>query len=661
MQTPSFQEDHISQIPAIQLLIKLGYDYLSQAEAMKLRGGKTSQVILEEILRKQLKLINSEKRVSSSRHTYLSDANIDSGIRSLQEITLNEGYIHACEKVYNFLALGKAVEQSVDGDKKSFTLQYIDWENLENNHFHVTEEYKVVRSGSKDHYIPDLVLFINGIPIVVIECKRPDMKDPLKQAISQHLRNQQEDGIRGLYVYAQMVLSLATQESSYATNVPHERLAQEVIAEEPGYFYIYLSNESQTGSEAFFNDFSIMTSESYVVQQTDYYPYGMIAKNWTRVGEKATKDLFQGKTYEDLTKWYDFHSRQYDAALGRWFGSDPKAGVMPYNSPYSAMMNNPVMFTDPDGECPICFAAIIGAAIGAAGYTANVTFSNGGFNNWNWAQFGKSVGMGALSGVVTTGIGTMMGPVGSLGLGGEIGRAMMHGQANIMVGAAFGQNPSMGSYLTSFASSFGGSSFMMYGGKFANSTVGLYGFSGMAGGLTANATGGNFSQGFAAGLINAGLNHAKSKIDASGARYFANKKAFYDYLWKNSFDANGNSIRELSGWELENGNAIALPYDKNYIAKDGTYVSFNDALDVVPGEFRTRWVQFKGQKYQINTHAHTHPQSYGLIPPGYKGGPDALMIKFVNNPIKILHNANLFRVGLGSDGAFSYQNMGRWK
>jgi hypothetical protein len=95
------------------------------------------------------------------------------------------------------------------------------------------------------------------------------------------------------------------------SNVSHERLAQEVVAEESGYYYIYLSNDSNTGSEAFFDDFTIMTSESYIVQQTDYYPYGLIAKNWTRVGEKATKDLFQGKTYEDLTKWYDFHARQY--------------------------------------------------------------------------------------------------------------------------------------------------------------------------------------------------------------------------------------------------------------------------------------------------------------------------------------------------------------
>ena len=119
--------------------------------------------------------------------------------------------------------LGKALEQSIDGDKKSHTLRYVDWENIENNVFHVTEEYSVMRSTSKDHYRPDLVLFVNGIPITIIECKRPDMKEPLKQAISQHLRNQQADGIRGLYVYSQLSLSIATQEASYATNATPEK------------------------------------------------------------------------------------------------------------------------------------------------------------------------------------------------------------------------------------------------------------------------------------------------------------------------------------------------------------------------------------------------------------------------------------------------------
>lgn len=223
MDTPSFKEDHISQIPALQMLVNLGYTYLSPLEAERLRGGKTTNVLLEDVLRKQLKEINSAKAISSTKSTYISDANIENGIQVLKNLPMNDGYIAACEKVYNLLTLGQALEQSVDGDKKSFTLQYIDWKNISNNVFHVTEEFSVMRSTSKEHYRPDIVLFVNGIPFCIIECKRPDMKEPLKQAISQHLRNQQEDGIRNLYVYAQFILSIATQEASYGTNGTPEK------------------------------------------------------------------------------------------------------------------------------------------------------------------------------------------------------------------------------------------------------------------------------------------------------------------------------------------------------------------------------------------------------------------------------------------------------
>lgn len=223
METLSFKEDHISQIPALQLLQKLGYQYLTPEEALQLRGGKTTNVILEEVLRNQLKQINAEKTISSTKSTYISDANIDKGIQLLKNLPMQEGYIFACEKAYNLLTLGQALEQNVDGDKKSFTLQYIDWNNIGNNVFHVTEEYSVMRSTSKEHYRPDLVLFVNGIPLCIIECKRPDMREPLKQAISQHLRNQQEDGIRGLYVYSQVIMSMATQEALYATNSTPEK------------------------------------------------------------------------------------------------------------------------------------------------------------------------------------------------------------------------------------------------------------------------------------------------------------------------------------------------------------------------------------------------------------------------------------------------------
>ena len=131
-------------------------------------------------------------------------------------------------------------------------------------------------------------------------------------------------------------------------------------------------------------------------------------------------------------------------------------------------------------------------------------------------------------------------------------------------------------------------------------------------------------------------------------------------MWNNSFDGDGNPIREVSGWELENGGVIVLPYDKNYIAKDGTYISFNDGLPIglIKGKPA---VAFKGSKYFINTHIHTHPQSYGLYPSGYSGGPDAALIRQLGRPIHILHKLNLYRVGVGKNGTFWNKNLGTWK
>lgn len=216
MDNISFKEDHISQIPALELLQKLGYTYLSPEEAMSIRGGRTSNVLLEDVLRTQLRELNSI-RVNGSREERFSDQNIENGVLAMRNISMEEGFISGNEKVYNLLTLGKAFEQSIDGDKKSYTMRYVDWERPEHNLFHVTEEYAVTRTGSSDTYRPDIVLFLNGIPIVVIECKRPDVKGAQEQAISQHLRNQQGDGIRGLYLYSALILVLGNNFGSYAT------------------------------------------------------------------------------------------------------------------------------------------------------------------------------------------------------------------------------------------------------------------------------------------------------------------------------------------------------------------------------------------------------------------------------------------------------------
>ena len=222
MSTISFLEDHISQIPALQMLQKIGYTYLSPEEAIDWRGWRNSQVLQENILRNQLHKIN-EIQTRGWKVENFSNSNIEKGIVALKELPFHEGYISASEYAYNLMTFWKTLEQSIDGDKKSYNLQYIDWKHPENNVFHVTEEYEVLRTWSKKTYRPDIVLFINGIPIVIIECKRPDTKKPIEQAISQHLRNQHDDGIRSLYVYSQLLMSVATNTAMYATTWTPEK------------------------------------------------------------------------------------------------------------------------------------------------------------------------------------------------------------------------------------------------------------------------------------------------------------------------------------------------------------------------------------------------------------------------------------------------------
>ena len=212
----SFKENDISQKPALELLQKLGYQYLSPEEVLELRGGKTSNVLLEDILRQQLRQLNSI-RIGSHSEARFSEQNIENGVAAMRNVPMDGGYLNGNEAVYNMLTLGKAFEQSIDGDKKSYTMRYIDWQHPENNVFHVTEEFAVTRAGSNDTYRPDIVLFVNGIPLVVIECKRPDVKGAEEQAISQHLRNQKEDGIRSLYVYSALLLAIGNSFGSYAT------------------------------------------------------------------------------------------------------------------------------------------------------------------------------------------------------------------------------------------------------------------------------------------------------------------------------------------------------------------------------------------------------------------------------------------------------------
>lgn len=216
--TPSFKEEYISQIPALQLLMQLGFTYLSPDEALQVRGGRLRNVVLTDVLRAWL-TANNGITFKSQRHTF-SAANIDLAIQQLTDEPY-DGLIRTNEKLYELLTLGTSLKQTIEGDSKSFSLRFIDWQHPERNVFHVTDEFVVERTRSFQTRRPDIVCFVNGIPLVVIECKRPDKSSEgdssLFEGVSQMLRNQRDDEIPQLFVLAQLLLAINTNGALYAT------------------------------------------------------------------------------------------------------------------------------------------------------------------------------------------------------------------------------------------------------------------------------------------------------------------------------------------------------------------------------------------------------------------------------------------------------------
>lgn len=207
-----YLEDNISKKPALELLQNLGYTYLTPEECSLQRGGKY-QVLLKGVLRNQLRKINRFEFGGIEQE--FSAANIEKAIEDLDE-PLTDGLIKTNEKIYDALMLGKSYQETVGAGKiLSFDLKYIDWENFDNNVFHVTEEY-VVSSRDGEHSVrPDIVLFINGIPFAVIECKAPHIS--VEQGVEQMIRNQQDDYIPQLFKYIQILMSTNKNSVKYAT------------------------------------------------------------------------------------------------------------------------------------------------------------------------------------------------------------------------------------------------------------------------------------------------------------------------------------------------------------------------------------------------------------------------------------------------------------
>ena len=170
-------------------------------------------MLLRDILRGQLRRLN--RYVYAGAENEFSAANIERAMEDLDE-PLTDGLVRTSEKIYDALLLGKSYPETVgDGKMLSFNLRYIDWDNPQNNVFHVTEEFAVDSQDRQHNARPDIVLFINGIPFAVIECKAPHI--PVEEAVGQMIRNQQAAYIPQLFKFAQLVVATNKNAVKYAT------------------------------------------------------------------------------------------------------------------------------------------------------------------------------------------------------------------------------------------------------------------------------------------------------------------------------------------------------------------------------------------------------------------------------------------------------------
>ncbi len=207
-------EKHQSQIPALQLLVAMGYTPLSQARVLTLRGGRRRNVILDDVLTDRLLRINRFTHRGQEYPFDLEDAH--EAARHLKPSPDRiRGLQRTNQDLYDLLVLGTTITKTLDGDSKSYSFRYVDWEHPHNNAWHVTAEMPVERTGSTQTRRCDIVAFVNGIPFVVIECKRPT--EDLKKAASQLISYQSEDNIPQLFHSAQVLLSMNRQDARYAT------------------------------------------------------------------------------------------------------------------------------------------------------------------------------------------------------------------------------------------------------------------------------------------------------------------------------------------------------------------------------------------------------------------------------------------------------------
>lgn len=215
------ERNHVEK-PLLDQLSGLGWEIIDltdekQAPAYTFRDNFT-EVVMPKVLREQVKMINP----------WLEDDQVEEVAKQLTASFPGTGLVENNQYALHLLLENTSVSENRKTGEQSPTVRFIDFDKdpSKNNRFIAVCQFKVRILGTEHHIIPDIVLFVNGLPVVLIECKSPKVKDAIFEAIYQILRYSEQRGAKGegsapLFYFNQIIIATCRQEAKFGTITTH--------------------------------------------------------------------------------------------------------------------------------------------------------------------------------------------------------------------------------------------------------------------------------------------------------------------------------------------------------------------------------------------------------------------------------------------------------
>lgn len=213
------ERNHV-ELPLLKQLDGLGWeiiDLTEEKQAPEQTGRENfAEVVMRPVLHEQLKVINP----------WLEDDQAEDVVKRATQSFPSTGLIENNQFALNLLLENISVTENRKTEEKSPTVRIIDFKNPKNNRYIAVCQFKVRILGTEHHIIPDVILFVNGLPVVLIECKSPKVKDAIPSAIDQMLRYSEQRGAKnegnaGLFYYNQFIVATCRQEAKFGTITTH--------------------------------------------------------------------------------------------------------------------------------------------------------------------------------------------------------------------------------------------------------------------------------------------------------------------------------------------------------------------------------------------------------------------------------------------------------